>query len=156
MGRKTKPTKSPFSRVHSLGYKFYRLAHLFSHALDDRLAQHAVTVGQFRLLLVLWEKENITQAEIARLLDLEQPTVASTLKRMERDGLITTTGDPSDRRRTRIVLTRRAHVLKDTLTSEAHNVNDQAVSGLSVDDVARLHGLLDHLTRALADNKRAE
>ncbi|MBL8095882.1 MAG: MarR family transcriptional regulator [Anaerolineales bacterium] len=155
MGRKDKPIRSQFSRVNSLGYKFYRLAHLFAQALDARLASHNVTIGQFRLLLVLWEKEDVTQAEIAHLLDIEQPTVASTLRRMERDGLITTTGDPTDGRRTRIVLTKRAHLLKESLTREAQYVNELAVTGLSHDDIARLHSLLDHLTLALVDSNRS-
>jgi DNA-binding MarR family transcriptional regulator len=149
MGRKHQPNRSQFSRVESLGYKFYLLAHLFAQTLDARLAKHNVTIGQFRLLLVLWEKEDVTQAEIARLLDVEQPTVASTLKRMERDGLITTTGDPSDRRRTRILLTKRAQSLREVLTTEAQRVNEIAVIGLAHDDVARLHSMLDHLTNAL-------
>ncbi len=155
MERKGKPIQSQFTRVNSLGYKFYRLAHLFAQALDERLASHNVTVGQFRMLLVLWEREDVTQAEIAHLLDVEQPTVASTLRRMERDGLITTTGDSSDRRRTRIVLTKSAHALRESLTREAQSVNEVAVVGLSSDDTARLHSLLDHVALALVDGSRA-
>ena len=155
MERKGKPIQSQFTRVNSLGYKFYRLAYLCAQALDERLARHNVTVGQFRMLLVLWEREDVTQAEIAHLLDVEQPTVASTLRRLERDGLITTTGDPSDRRRTRIVLTKRAHALRESLTREAQSVNEVAVVGLSSDDTARLHSLLDHVTLALVDGNRA-
>lgn len=145
--------RTKFSRINSLGYKFYRLAHLFAHALDARLAKHQVTVGQFRLLLVLWEREQLTQVEIARFLDIEQPTVASTLKRMERDGLIETTADPSDGRRTRISLTKRGHMLKTPLTAEAQYINEVAVKGLSADEVAQLHQLLDHLASTLSDSE---
>lgn len=138
-----------FSRVNSLGYKMYRLAHLFGRALDERLAQHGVSIGQFRVLLVLWERENVTQVEIARYLDIEQPTVASTLKRMERAGLIKTAPDPADGRRVDIALTERGQMLKGPLTTEAQFINEVAVQGLSVEQVAQLHALLDHLTNAL-------
>lgn len=154
MGREQKLNQSQFSRVDSLGYKFYRLANLFARTLDERLAKHGVSVGQFRMLLILWEREQLTQVEIARYLDIEQPTVASTLKRMERDGLIKTTVDPSDGRRTRIVLTSRGRMLKEPLTTEAQYVNDLAVKGLSTDDIAQLHAALDHLANALTVTER--
>ncbi len=146
-------TQSAFSRVDSLGYKFYHLAHLFGRALDERLAKHGVTVGQFRLLLVLWEREHLTPIEIARYLDIEQPTVANTLKRMARDGLIETSPDPSDGRRTRIALTRRGKQLKGPLTLEAQSVNELAVKGLSPTRVAGLHEALDQLAAALTESE---
>lgn len=146
MGGERKEVQSQFSRVSSLGYKFYRLAHLFARTLDERLVKHGVSVGQFRVLLVLWESEDLTQVEIARYLNIEQPTVAITLKRMERDGLIKTMPDPLDGRRTRIVLTERGQMLKEPLTAEAHYINEVAVKGLSADEITQLHNLLDRLT----------
>lgn len=154
MDHEQTPNLTQFSRINSLGYKFYRLAHLFARALDERLAQHGVTVGQFRLLLVLWEREQLTQVEIARYLDIEQPTVANTLKRMERDGLIKTTADPSDGRRSRIVLTERGRMLREPLTMEAQYINEIAVEGLSIDEIAQLHKALDHLANALTVAER--
>lgn len=149
MSREQKGLQSQFSRVSSLGYKFYRLAHLFARTLDERLAKHGVSVGQFRVLLVLWEQEDLTQVEIARYLNIEQPTVAITLKRMERDGIIKTMPDPLDGRRTRIALTERGQMLKGPLTAEAQYINDVAVKGLLADEVTQLHNLLDHVTNAL-------
>lgn len=146
-------TDAGFSRVESLGYKFYRLAQLFAHALDERLVDYGVSVAQFRLLLVLWEREQLTQAEIAHYLGIEQPTVASTLKRMKRDGLITTAVHPSDGRRMRILLTERGHMLKESLTMEAQYVNDAAVKDLLSEEIAQLHKLLDQIANTLTDAK---
>lgn len=142
--------QSQFSRMESLGYKCYRLAHLFARALDERLTPHGVSVGQFRVLLVLWEQEDLTQVEIARYLDIEQPTVANTLKRMERDGLIKTTADRSDGRRRNIVLTERGKMLKGPLTAEAQYVNEVAIAGLPAEELAQLYRSLDHLAGRLA------
>ncbi len=88
-----------FDRQESLGYLVNRLARLFARALESRLAGHGVALGPFPVLLTLWEEEGLTQTEIARRLDFEQPTIANTLKRMQRDGLVAFRPDPSSRKR---------------------------------------------------------
>ena len=49
----------------------------------------------------------MTQAQLARRVAIEQPTMVRTIDRMERDGLVTRTPDPNDRRASRITLTDR-------------------------------------------------
>lgn len=134
-----------FKRADSLGYQVNHLARRFARALERRLAGHGVALGQFPLLLVLWEEENITQSEIARRLEIEQPTVANTLQRMERDGLITTSTDPSNRRRTLIGLTEKGRALEGPLTTEARAVNSAAVSGVSASDIDHFRAVLRQL-----------
>ena len=66
---------------------------------------------------MLWEEEGVTQSEIARRLDLEQPTVANTLRRMERDGLVHLSPDPNNRRQVLIYLTDKGRALNGPLTA---------------------------------------
>jgi DNA-binding MarR family transcriptional regulator len=134
-----------FSREQSTGYLAWRLARSFSRALDHRLAGYGVPVGQFRVLLILWETERLTQTQIARMLDLEQPTVAAMVGRMARDGLVTTAPDPADRRRVLISVTDAGRALQGPLTAEAQRLNEIATDGLAAAEVLRLHELLRSL-----------
>ena len=140
----------PFSREASLGYLVNHLARLFARALEKRLARHGVALGQFPPLLILWDEENITQSEIARRLDIEQPTVANTLKRMQRDGLIVPVADPGNRRRVLIRLTDRARALRPLLIGEAETVNALAGATLSADETAAFAAVLNRMRQALA------
>lgn len=149
MSPKHQSPESRFSRPKSLGYLSYRLARLFSRALDSRLATYGVPVGQFRVLLILWEVEQITQTEIANYLDIEQPTAAATISRMQRDGLITTSPDPADRRRLLIQLTERGHALRGPLTTEAQRVNELAINGMTNAEAEQAIALLTRLGDAL-------
>lgn len=149
-----KPTKSKqkaprFDRRQSLGYLVNNLARLFARALEQRLSRHGVALGQFPLLLVLWEEENLTQSEIARRLNFEQPTIANTLQRMERDGLVSTAPDPVNRRRVLIRLTDRARAMEAPLTSEAAAVNALATSDLSPTEVERFIERIQRLEERL-------
>lgn len=123
-----------FDRQQSAGYVVNYLARLFAQALQRRIAPHGVSTGQFPVLLALWEREDVTQAQLAESLAVEQPTMANTLKRMERDGLIARVADPADRRQARIHLTPRGRALEAVLTASASETNAAALAGLSEEE----------------------
>ena len=148
-----KPTKSKqkaprFDRRQSLGYLVNNLARLFARALEQRLSRHGVALGQFPLLLVLWE-EGTSRNRNRAPAQLEQPTIANTLQRMERDGLVSTAPDPVNRRRVLIRLTDRARAMEAPLTSEAAAVNALATSDLSPTEVERFIERIQRLEERL-------
>jgi DNA-binding MarR family transcriptional regulator len=145
----------PFDRHRSPGHVVNYLARLFAKALYRRIGLHGVGRGQFPVLLVLWEQEGATQAELAERLAVEQPTMAGTLKRMERDGLIRRVPDPADRRQARIRLTSRGRQLEEALTASARETNAVAMEGLSAADGARLMSLVGRMVANLEQDARA-
>jgi DNA-binding MarR family transcriptional regulator len=123
-----------FDRRQSPGYVVNYMARLFAQALYRRIRPHGVTRGQFPVLLMLWEQEGLTQTHLAEALAVEQPTMANTLKRMERDGLIQRVADPDDRRQARVHLTPRGRDLREALTGSARDANAAALAGLSAEE----------------------
>lgn len=109
-----------------------------AQALKERIEALGVVPGQFAQLLALYEQDGLTQAELCERVRIEQPTMASTLNRMERDGLIRRVPDPADRRRARVMLTTQARRLEGDLVSAARGVNSAATRGLSDGEVAAL------------------
>jgi DNA-binding MarR family transcriptional regulator len=134
----------------SLGYQVNLLARLLEQALRREIADHGVVPGQFPALLNLFQEDGLTQAELTRRAGVEQPTMANTLNRMERDGLITRVADPADRRRVRVHLTPHARRLEPALAAAGREVNGRATHGLTRDEV---DAFLATLAR-LADNLR--
>jgi DNA-binding MarR family transcriptional regulator len=124
-----------FEPAQSHGFVLAQLARRFARALHRRIAAHGVSPGEFPVLLLLWEREDRTQTELAHELAVEQPTMANTLKRMERDGLIERVRDPADRRSARIRLTPRSRDLERTLTARAREANAAALDGLSAQEI---------------------
>lgn len=125
-----------FDRHQSPGHVVNYLARLFAQALYRRIGPHGVTRGQFPVLLVLWEQEGATQTQLAQRLAVEQPTMANTLKRMERDGLVERVPDPEDRRQARVHLTPRGRALEEVLTASARETNAAALAGMSAEEGA--------------------
>lgn len=118
-------------RGASLGYGVNHLARLMEQALRERIAGMGVVPGQFAQLLALFEEEGVTQNELCEKVRIDQSTMAHTLKRMERDGLIRRSADPADGRRALIHLTERARGLRAELYAAAGAVNDIATQGFS-------------------------
>lgn len=74
-------------------------------ALRERIESLGVVPGQFAQLLALYEQDGLTQAELCAHVEIERPTMARTLSRMQRDGLIDRVPDPADGRRSLVTLT---------------------------------------------------
>lgn len=123
-------------RETSLGYQINHLARLLAQALRDQIEPLGVVPGQFAQLLALYETDDLTQTDLCARVRIEQPTMANTLARMERDGLINRTPDPADGRRSRITLTRHARQMRTKLVAAARTVNATATAGLDADEIA--------------------
>jgi DNA-binding MarR family transcriptional regulator len=133
------------ARHSSLGYQVNHLARLLAQALRRRTESVGVVPGQFAQLLALYEQDGLTQGELCERVRIEQPTMAVTLKRMERDGLVERVSDPNDGRRARVMLTARSRRLEKRLTGSARDVNAVATEGLTDAEVESLMATLDRL-----------
>jgi DNA-binding MarR family transcriptional regulator len=110
-------------------------------SLAQRTAMHGGLPGTYPIIAWLMQVPEATQAELSRLIGIEQPTLAVTLRRMERDGLIRRTPDPNHGRRTHIRLTPKGRKLSEIIAAAAVEVERLATAGLTpaeVDDFFRL------------------
>jgi DNA-binding MarR family transcriptional regulator len=144
----------PLTRQSSLGYQVNHLARLLEHALRVRIDGHGVVPGQFAQLLALYEEEPLTQRDLCERVGIEQPTMANTLQRMQRDGLIDRVADPEDGRRAHVTLTPRAHRLRDALMAAARDVNAVAARGLTEAELATFMSALQLMIDNLEDRRR--
>ncbi|MCB1364554.1 MAG: MarR family transcriptional regulator [Rhodobacteraceae bacterium] len=141
---------SDFKR-NSAGYLANHMARLFANGLHRRIGPLGLSPARFPVLLELWEQDGLTQSELVRRLDVEQATMANTLARMERDGLIERRPSPDDRRARLIFVTDRARRLQGAAMAAAAAENRQALSGLSADEQA---AFIDLMTRVIATMQR--
>ncbi len=105
--------------MDSATYLAGQLAKGFSKALQLRAAKLGFAPGQFPILLELWREEGLTQRQLLDRVDIEQATMANTLARMERDGLVERRLHPSDKRAQLIFLTDKARALEAKATAPA-------------------------------------
>jgi len=134
-----------FVITESLGYLLNRAARSMAHQLAQELRPAGIGIGQWAVLLFLWARDGLSQAELSRVVAIEPPTMVRTIDRMVRDGLATRASDPDDARLTRIYLTERGRSLRDELIPKAIAVNTATLGRLTPAEGRTLQRLLGKL-----------
>jgi DNA-binding MarR family transcriptional regulator len=129
----------------SLGYLVNRAARAMAHQLAEELRPAGVGIGQWAVLMFLWARDGMSQAELSRVVAIEPPTMVRTIDRMVRDGLVTRVADPDDGRVSRIHLTEHGRSLRDELVPKAIAVNAATLGRLTPSEGRSLRRLLDKL-----------
>lgn len=117
--------------LNTPGYLVSVAARRFVRLSEDRLRPIGLGAGYLPVLMLILERKASTQKELARLLKMEQPPMAQTLARMERDGLIVRAPDPTDRRQQTISLTQTATARIPEALDLLFGGNDEALAGLT-------------------------
>ncbi len=98
--------------MDSAAYLASQMAKGFARSLQQRAAKLGFSPGQFPILLELWSEDGLTQKQLLERVDIEQATMANTLSRMERDGLVERRPHPSDKRAQLVFLTNKAAAMQ--------------------------------------------
>jgi len=123
--------------------KLNYLVRLMLFQVNERVKPHGVTQGQVSILCCLQEEEGQTQAELCRKIQVEQPTMANTLRRMERDGLIVRTISELDKRQVLIHLTERIRPTVAALQQKRDEVIACMTQHMSPEDMTTFNRLLN-------------
>jgi DNA-binding MarR family transcriptional regulator len=126
----------------SLGYLVNRAARSMAQQLADELRPEGVGIGQWAVLMFLWARDGMSQAELSRVVAIEPPTMVRNIDRMVRDGLVRRVPDLDDRRISRIFLTDRGRGLRDQLVPKAAAVNAATLERLTPSEGRTLRRLL--------------
>ncbi|CUI01963.1 MarR family winged helix-turn-helix transcriptional regulator [Leisingera aquaemixtae] len=137
-----------FEKENSAGYLVNHTARLFAAGLQERITPLGITIGQFPILLELWIKDGVTQRELLEKLALEQATLANTLNRMERDGLIVRKKHPADARSQQIWLTEKGQAPRDSAYQAASDQNEHSLAPLSDEEREQFLGLMRRIINA--------
>jgi DNA-binding MarR family transcriptional regulator len=108
-------------------YMFSRLTLGITSALKKRLSKadlSQVKPAYLWALMSLWFTDGLKPTEMARAAALETSTMTGLLDRMERDGLVTRTADPTDRRTLRIYLTKEGKRMRGPVIVETCRLLD--------------------------------
>lgn len=118
-----------FNRMDSATYLSGQLAKAFTRSLLSRASELGFSPGQLPVLLELWAEDGLTQKQLLDRVGIEQATMANTLSRMQRDGLVERRPHPSDRRAQLVFLTDRAKSLEEKAVSAARDADDALFKG---------------------------
>jgi MarR family transcriptional regulator for hemolysin len=120
----------------------FRTAKALARALDDALAAAGGSTATWQVLRAVRGSEARTQAELADVVGVRQPTLTHHLDGLERAGLVTRWRDPDNRRVQRVLLTAAGDDLFVRLRRAAAAFEGRLTAGLEDGDLATLRRLL--------------
>ena len=130
---------------NQLCFPFYAVSRLITRAYQEDLDNLGITYPQYLVLMVLWEKENISVVEIGEKLILNTNTVTPLLKRMENMGLIVRTPSQKDQRKVLVSLTEIGKSMQEKAASIPYNLVQKLQLDTSDENIQNMHSLKSQL-----------
>src|SRR5476651_2775074 len=134
-----------------------RLAHLIKdatrallRALQMRLTEYSVSLGQWTFLRILWESDGITQRELSQLAGVMEPTTFAAVTAMEKLGYVTRKKMSNNKKMVYVFLTPKGRLLKSKLVPLAEEVNRIAVENVNPKDITMMRRVLLTMIENLA------
>lgn len=140
----TRDSKGAIERLHLRSGFMLRRAVQRS---TSTFAEHCkpITTTQFGMMVILWEKEGLSQKEIGDLLFLDRTTTALAVRILEEKGMVARHRHPRDKRKMVLSLTDTAKDAMPDLTRRSLEAQDILLANLDDAERATLNQLLRKL-----------
>ncbi|WP_236025048.1 MarR family winged helix-turn-helix transcriptional regulator [Arenibaculum pallidiluteum] len=128
-----------------IGHLVRDLNKAFARSLQNRIALHGVSMGQWFFLRALWEQDGLTQRELSQRVGMMEPTTVTALNGMERRGLVERVRNVHDRRKVNIYLTAKGRSLREVLLPCSDAVSEQARRGIDAEALNTAMAVLERM-----------
>ena len=132
----------------SIGFLISIINRQLKPLFDERLCSEGIGYGMWFFLRVLWEKDDVSQRELADRAGMSAPTALEAIRKLEQLKLISLKSNKEDKRRLRIRLTAKGKKLEKKLVAQVDELNALALNGFSPEEVKHL---TEFLTRVRAN-----
>ena len=101
-----------------------------------RHGMEKMSPAQSRILMALWEQDDIPVRQLALLTSLDKSTLSLSLSRMEQFGIIERKGDATDRRIVRVKLTEHGRVYHHACAAAINDLSQILYRNVDAQDAA--------------------
>ena len=136
-----------------LMHKLIELCVLHRYSVGQKASAAGLYRGQPPLLDYLLKNGESAQKDIAEHLHVSPASVAVSIRRMEKNGLVTKVCDESDLRRNRISITEKGIRVLHDFHSFCLDLDRKMFSGISEPELVQLEDFLNRMTENLLDGR---
>ena len=150
----TGPAAQNRERSETISLRISAVARVHRQHAGALLHGLGLSAGQELLLMLLWDKQPRSQAELTREMAIEPPTVSKMLSRLERAGLIARNRSEVDRRILLVTLTEAGRALEGPVNAAWRTLEQDTVAALTPQERDDLLVLLGRVLESLAAKRR--
>lgn len=140
-------------RRQPVGFLVKQINNVFEKNLNEQLRTLGITSSQCEVLDYLFHtnKEEVSQRDVERNLNLKNPTVTGILKRLDEKGFLLCVPNTVDKRKKNIYLTEKAYDIQRRMEADRKKLDRQLTRGMTKKEIAALTRGLEKLLYNLAD-----
>src|SRR3954454_783485 len=127
----TGPAAQNRERSETISLKISAVARVHRQHAGALLHGLGLSAGQELLLMLLWDKQPRTQAELTREMAIEPPTTSKMLSRLEKAGVIVRSRTELDRRTVLVTLTEAGRALEGPVNAAWRTLEEDTVGALT-------------------------
>ena len=120
-------------KKRTIGFMFKQINNVYEKEFNNRLRTLGITASQCAVLDYLFdcEKEEVTQRDIEKGLNLRNPTVTGLLKRLDEKGYILSVPSNTDKRCKNIYLTEKAYDIQKRMENQRRKLDKMLTIGMN-------------------------
>ena len=149
--RNMESAKESQSGPFSAEENFKKLTQLHRSRLYRVAMSRGLYIGQPALLLTLKQQGVCSQTELAEALNVTTPSIAVSVKRLEKGGMITKTINEKDNRYNQIELTDEGKKAARVCEEIFSTINSRMFNGFSKEELTQVNAFFDRMRANLAD-----
>ena len=130
-----------------------QINNVFEKELNERLKDIGITSSQCAVLDYLFHtsKEEVSQRDVEKNLNLKNPTVTGILRRLDEKGYILCVPNAHDKRKKNIYLTEKAYDIQRRMEADRRKLDRELTRGLTKREVEALRKNLEKLLYNIAE-----
>ena len=140
-------------RGQPIGFMIKQINNVYEKDLNERLKTIGITASQCAVLDYLFHtsREEVSQRDVERHLNLKNPTVTGLLKRLDEKGYILCVPYANDKRKKNIYLTEKAYDIQRRMENDRRKLDKELTRGMTKREIAALRKNLEKLLYNIAD-----
>ena len=140
-------------RGRPIGFLVKQINNVFEKELNERLKDIGITSSQCAVLDYLFHtsKEEVSQRDVEKNLNLKNPTVTGILRRLDEKGYILCVPNAHDNRKKNIYLTEKAYDIQRRMEADRRKLDRELTRGLTKREVEALRKNLEKLLYNIAE-----
>lgn len=134
------------SQHRSIGKEVGTISRYLGMILDSRVAYLGLGAATIPIITFLYENEGANQDALAEALQFNKSSAARAVARLEKEGYLTKTEDPDNRRRNILRTTEKARLAKDEIIQILKGLTDDVFADFNEADIDQYF----HLTKTIS------
>lgn len=122
-----------------------KIVHRYFVISFGQIIKYGIYPGQVPVLMLLAKKEGLSQREISKELNIKPSTVAVSMKRMEKSGLITRKTDEKDQRIQRIYVTDKLRDIQHKIHELVRKNEEMMMKGFTESEMCLMSRFFDQI-----------